>query len=164
MADVSGTYYSSDANIGYGAELRVGQDDGSPETFIAIAQVASVQFGEMSAGIINKTHLRSPGRAHEKLATIRDLGAFTITGQLNMKHGSHNNAGGDGFTSGGLISIHRNLEERNFELEIPDGSPVTVLPFRGVISSLNLGELSLEGLQQFTAQVQPLQDYTADLP
>lgn len=164
MADITGLYYSSDGNIGYGAELRVGQDNGSPETFVAIAQVDTIQFGEMSAGIINKTHLRSPGRAHEKLATIRDLGPFTITGTLNMKHGSQNNAGGDGFTSGGLIAIHRNLEERNFELEIPDGSPNTVLPFRGVISKLNLGELSLENLQKFTAEVQPLQDYTAALP
>jgi tail tube protein len=164
MADITGLYYSSEGNIGYGAELRVGQDNGSPETFVAIAQVDTIQFGEMTAGILNKTHLRSPGRAHEKLATIRDLGPFSITGTLNMKHGSHNNAGGDGFTSGGLIAIHRSLEERNFELEIPDGSPATVLPFRGVISSLNLGELSLEGIQKFTAQVQPLADYTADLP
>jgi len=164
MADITGLYYSSEGNIGYGAELRVGQDNGSPETFVAIAQVDSIQFGEMSAPVVNKTHLRSPGRAHEKLATIRDFGPFTITGTLNMKHGSHNNAGGDGFTSGGLIAIHRNLTEHNFELEIPDGSPVTVLPFRGVISSLNLGELTLEGIQKFTAQVQPLQDYTAALP
>lgn len=162
--NVTGLYYASDGNIGYGAELRVGQDNGSPETFVSIAQVDTITFGEMTAGIINKTHLRSPGRAHEKIATIRDLGAFSITGTLNMKHGSHNNAGGDGFTSGGLIAIHRSLEERNFQLVIPDGSPETVLPFRGVISSLNLGELSLEGLQKFTAQVQPLQDYTADLP
>ena len=87
-----------------------------------------------------------------------------MTGTLNMGHGSHNNAGGDGFTTGGLIAIHRSLAERNMEIEIPDGSPATVLPFRGVISSLNLGELSLEGLQKFTAQVQPLSDYTADLP
>jgi hypothetical protein len=87
-----------------------------------------------------------------------------MTGTLNMGHGSHNNAGGDGFTSGGLIAIHRSLEERNMKIEIPDGSPATELPFRGVISSLNLGELTLEGLQKFTAQVQPLSDYTADLP
>lgn len=164
MSNVTGTTYASEGNIGYMGELRVGQDDGSPETFVAIAQVASVKFGEMTAGIVNKTHLRSPGRAHEKIATIRDLGPFTITGQLNMKHGSQNNAGGDGFTSGGLISIHRNLEERNFELEIPDGSPETVLPFRGVVSKLDLGELSLEGIQTFTADIQPLADYTADLP
>lgn len=164
MADVTGTYYASEGNIGYGGEWRIGQDDGSPETMVAVAQVATIQFGDMTAGIVNKTHLRSPGRAHEKIATIRDMGAFTMTGTLNMGHGSHNNAGGDGFTAGGLIAIHRSLEERNMEIEIPDGSPATVLPFRGVISSLNLGELTLEGLQTFTAQVQPLSDYTADLP
>lgn len=164
MADVTGTYYASEANIGYGAEWRIGLDNGSPETMVAVAQIASISFGEMSAGIVNKTHLRSPGRAHEKIATIRDLGPFTMTGQLNLKHGSQNNAGGDGFTTGGLIAIHRNLTERNMEITIPDGSPETVVPFRGVISSLNLGELTLEGLQQFTAQVQPLRDYTEELP
>lgn len=164
MSDVTDTYYASEGNIGYGGQWKIGQDDGSPETFVSVAQVDTIQFGEMSAGIVNKTHLRSPGRAHEKIATIRDLGPFTITGTLNMRHGSHNNAGGDGFTSGGLIAIHRSLEERNMIIEIPDGSPATELPFRGVINSLNLGELSLEGLQKFTAQVQPLSDYTADLP
>lgn len=164
MADITDLYYASEGNIGYGAQLKIGQDDGSPETFVAVAQVDSIKFGEMSAGIINKTHLRSPGRAHEKIATIRDLGPFTITGTLNMKHGSQNNAGGDGFTSGGLIAIHRSLAERNMILEIPDGSPATELPFRGVISKLDLGELSLENLQKFTAEVQPLADYTAELP
>lgn len=164
MADVTGTYYTSDATIGYGGEWRIGQEDASPETFVAVKQVSNIQFGSMTAGIINKTHLKSPGRAHEKIATIRDIGPFTITGQLDMKHGSHNNAGGDGFTAGGLIALHRSLEERNMEIEINDGSPNTVMPFRGVISDLNLGELSLEGIQMFTAQVQPLSDYTADLP
>lgn len=164
MADITGLFYSSEGNIGYGAQWLIGQDDGSPETFVAVAQVDTISFGDMTAGIINKTHLRSPGRAHEKIATIRDMGPFSMTGTLNMKHGSQNNAGGDGFTSGGLIAIHRTLEERNMQIEIPDGSPSTVLPFRGVISSLNLGELTLEGLQKFTAQVQPLQDYTAALP
>jgi hypothetical protein len=162
--DVTGLYYPSVGNIGYGAQWLIGQDDGSPETFTAVAQVDTISFGDMTAGIINKTHLRSPGRAHEKIATIRDMGPFSMSGTLNMKHGSQNNAGGDGFTSGGLIAIHRSLEERNMQIEIPDGSPATILPFRGVVSSLNLGELTLEGLQKFTAQVQPLQDYTAALP
>lgn len=164
MADITDLYYASEGNIGYGGQWLIGQDDGSPETFVAVAQIDTIQFGDMTGGIINKTHLRSPGRAHEKIATIRDLGAFTMTGTLNIAHGSHNNAGGDGFTAGGLIAIHRSLEERNMIIEIPNASPATQLPFRGVISSLNLGELSLENLQKFTAQVQPLQDYTADLP
>jgi hypothetical protein len=165
MANVTGTTYASEATVGYLAEWRIGMDNGSPETFVAVAQVSSIDFGEMTANIINKTHLRSPGRAHEKKATIRDLGPFTMTGQLNLKHGSHRNATGDGFTApGGLIALHRNLTERNMEIELNDGSPNTVVPFRGVISSFDPGELTLEGIMEFTAQVQPLQDYTADLP
>ena len=162
MANVTDTFYASEGNIGYGGQWKIGQGN-SPESFVSVAQIDTIQFGDMSAGIVNKTHLRSPGRAHEKIATIRDLGPFTMTGTLNIKHGSHNNAGGDGFTTGGLIAIHRSLEERNMIIEVPT-SPVTEMPFRGVVSKLNLGELSLEGIQKFTAEVQPLADYTVDLP
>ncbi len=165
MAEVTDTFYRSTANIGYGAQWMIGQDDGSPETFVAVAQVANINFGNMTAGIVNKTHLRSPGRAHEKIATIRDFDAFTMTGQLNLKHGSQNNAGGDGFnTPGGLTYLHRNLLERNMKIVLADGSPATEVPFAGVISSLSFGQLSLEGIQEFSASVQPLQDYTAALP
>jgi hypothetical protein len=87
-----------------------------------------------------------------------------MTGTLNLSHGSHNNAGGDGFTTGGIVAIHRNLEERNMEIEVADGSPHSVIEFRGVISKLDLGELSLEGIQKFTAEVQPLADWTEGLP
>ena len=164
MANVTGTYYNSEGSIGYGSQWLIGQGDASPETFVAVAQVDTIQFGEMNALVINVTHLRSSGCAHEKIPTIRDLGPFTITGTLNMDHGSHNNAGGDGFTDGGLIAIHRSLEERNMIIVIADGSPFTEMPFRGVVNSLNLGELSLENVQKFTAQVQPLRDYTEELP
>ena len=165
MADVSNTFYNSEGFIGYGSQWFVGMDDGSPETFVAVAQVDTIAFGDMTAGIVNKTHLRSPGRAHEKIATIRDVGPFTMTGTLNMAHGSLNNAGGDGFDPpGGLIALHRNLTERNMKIVLSDGSPGTELPFRGVISRLNLGTVGLEELVKFTADVQPLGDYTAALP
>lgn len=164
MADVTGQFYASLASIGYGSEWRIGLDDGSPETFVAVAQVENIKIGEMSAGIQNKTHLKSPGRAHEKLATIRDVAPFVMMGQLNLKHGSHNNAGGDGMVGGGLVALHRALAERNMEIEAADGSPNTVISFRGVISKLDLGELSLEGIQKFTCEVQPLADWTAGLP
>lgn len=171
MANVTDTFYPSEGFIGYGSQLLVGQDDGSPETFVAVAQIDTIKFGDMSAGIVNKTHLRSPGRAHEKIATIRDLGPFQITGTLNMAHGSQNNAGGDGFTAldpitglgGGLIAIHRSLSERNMKIKLSDADE-TELPFRGVVSKLSLGEIGLETLVKFTADIQPLQDYTAALP
>lgn len=159
--DVTDTYYASAGDIGYGGQWKIGQGDASPETFVAVAQVDKIGFGDMTAPVVNITHLRSPGRAHEKIATIRDLGPFSMEGTLNMTHGSHNNAGGDGFTEGGLVAIHRSLEERNMIIEDKNGLQ---LPFAGVISKLNLGELTLEGVRKFTAEVQPLRDYTAELP
>lgn len=164
MADITDLYYASQGFIGYGSQLMIGQDDGSPETFVAVAQIDTIAFGDMTAGIINKTHLRSPGRAHEKISTIRDLGPFSITGTLDLGHGSLNNAGGDGFTSGGLIAIHRSQEERNMKVVLSDGSPGTEVPFRGVVSKLNLGTVGLDTLVKFSAEVQPLADYTAALP
>lgn len=164
MADVTDTFYTTDAHIGYGGQWKIGLGDGSPETFKSVYGVENISFGSTPAGFENKTQLRSPGRAHEKIATIRDLSPFTITGQLNMKHGSHNNAGGDGFTGGGLMAMHRALSEHNMIIEINDGSPNTVMPFRGVIGDFGLGELSLTGIQKFTAVVQPLSDYTGSLP
>lgn len=163
MADITDLFYEGESFIGYGSQWMIGQND-SPETFVAVADVESIDFGEMTAEVINKTHLRSPGRAHEKIATIRDLGPFTMTGNLRLDHGSQNNAGGDGFTTGGLIAIHRSLEERNMKIVLSDGSPATEVPFRGVIASLKLGTVGLTSRVQFTAMVQPLSDYTADLP
>lgn len=164
MSNITDQFYTGEAFIGYGSQWLIGQDNGSPETFVAVADIDKIAFGEMTAEVVNKTHLRSPGRAHEKIATIRDLGPFSMSGNLRLSHGSQNNAGGDGFTTGGLIAIHRALDERNMKIVLSDGSPGTELPFRGVISSLKLGELTLTGLTKFEAQVQPLSDYTADLP
>lgn len=164
MADVTNTFYAGEAFIGYGSQLLVGQNDGSPETFVAVAGITSIQPGEMSANIINKTHLRSPGRAHEKISTIRDIGPFTISGNAMPKHGSQSNAGGDGFTAGGLLALHRSQEERNFIISLADGSPATELPFRGVVSQFQWGDIALDNLVSFTAQVQPLADYTEALP
>ena len=164
MADVTDLFYAGSAFIGYGTQLLVGQDDGSPETFVAVAGITSIQPGEMTANVINKTHLRSPGRAHEKISTIRDIGPFTITGNAMPTHGSQSNAGGDGFTSGGLLAIHRSQEERNFKIVLSDGSPGTELPFRGVVSAFQWGDVALDNLVSFTASIQPLADYTAALP
>ncbi len=163
MSNVTDTFYASDGFVGYGSQWEIGQDDGSPETFVAVAQIASIKFGDMSTGIVNKTHLRSPGAAHEKIATIRDIGPFAMTGTLNIQHGSLNNAGGDGFVGGGLIALHRARTERNMKIVLSD-TDTTELPFRGVISKLNLGDVTLEGLVMFSCEVQPLQDYTASLP
>lgn len=164
MADVTDEFYEGEAFHGYGSQLEVGQDDGSPETFVAVADILTITPGDMNTAVIDKTHLRSPEAHREKLAGLRDSGAFTIMGNWRPKHGSQSNAGGDGFTTGGLIAIWRLRQERNFRIVCSDGSPATVFPFRGIVSKFQPGEIGADDKVSFTAEITPLSDFSASLP
>lgn len=161
--DVTDTFYAGEAFIGYGSQLLVGQDDGSPETFVAIADVESITPGDMSTNVVQKTHLRSPEAHHEKLAALRDSGPFQISGNWRPNHGSQSNAGGDGHTLG-LIGLWRTRAERNFKIVLSDTSPGTEWPFRGVVTKFQPGEITGENKVAFTAEITPLSDFSADLP
>ena len=172
MADVTNTFYAGDAFIGYGAQFLVGQDDGSPETFTAVPDIESITMGDMTTGTVPKTHLRSPGRHHEKLATIRDSGPISLAGNYRPTHGAHKQVGGDGFSAThSLLSLWRNVTENNFKIVLPEeandaGSPgeAIELPIQGVVTRYQIGEMTLEGKVPFTAEVTPLSDYSGDLP
>lgn len=172
MADVTDTYYSGQAFTGYGSQLLVGQGGASPQAFAAIADVESIEPGEMSTNVIEKTHLRSPEAHKEKMAGLRDSGAFTVTGNWRPTHGSHSNTGGDGFTDGGLVALWRTRAERDFQIVIPDpdntgGSPPPapfVWPFRGVVTKFQPGTIGVDEKVPFTAEITPLRDFSADLP
>lgn len=172
MADVTDTFYAGDAFIGYGAQFLVGQDDGSPETFVAVPDIDKITPGDMTTGVVDITHLRSPGRHREKKGTIRDSGAIVLTGNYRPEHGAHKQLGGDGFDSThSLLTLWRNVTENNFILRLPDdaglvGSPEENidLPIRGVVTKYQIGELSLDGKCPFTAEITPLRDYSDQLP
>jgi hypothetical protein len=164
MSDVTNTYYPGEAFTGYGVQLLVGQGGASPETFVAIADLESITPGDMSTDVIEKTHLRSPEAHREKLAGLRDSGAFALAGNWRPTHGSQSNAGGDGFTSGGLIGLWRTRKECAFKIILTDGSPGTELPFRGIVSKFQPGEISGDAKVGFTAEITPLGDFSADLP
>src|SRR4029450_1286188 len=175
MADVTDTFYAGEAFIGYGAQMLVGQGDGvpptTPETFIAIPDIESSTPGDMTTGIIEKTHLRSPDRHREKLATLRDSGAIVLQGNYRPMHGAHRQTAADGFLVGySLLSLWRNVTECNFKLIFPDeagmvGTPGAAieLPFRGVVSKYQPGVLGLDGKCPFTCEITPLQDYSSGL-
>lgn len=173
MADVTDTFYAGEAFIGYKAQLLVGQGN-SPETFVAVADVTMIEPGNTPATIINKSHLRSPGRTHEKMSTIRELGPFKLAGNYRPGHGSHALAGGDGFadetTPGAgdgksLPALHRSQAENNFEISVVDASGSTItIAFRGVVSDYKIGQIVLDQKVEFTADIQPLSDWTDGLP
>ncbi len=170
MADVTDLLYAGEAMIGYGAQFLVGQDDGSPESFTAVPDVMEITPGEWSTNVIPKTHLRSPDRHHEKLATLRDSGAFVLKGNYRPTHGAHQTEGGDGFSATtNLPYLWTNVVEANFKIILPDAgvavSPGTAgesLEFRGVITKYQIGTVALEDLIDFTMEVTPLRAF--DLP
>jgi hypothetical protein len=172
--DVTDKYYAGDAFIGYGAQLMVGQDDGSPETFVAVPDIATITPGDMTTGIVEITHLRSPDRHREKKGTIRDSGPIALAGNYRPSHGAHKQVGGDGFDAAhSLLSLWRNVTENNFLLVLPDredagatGSPLLgiSLPVRGTVTKYQIGEMSVEGKVPFTCEITPLRDYSAGLP
>lgn len=162
MADVTDTYFAGEAIHGYGAQIEIGQGD-SPETFVAVADVVSITPGDMATAVIDKTHLRSPEAHREKLAGIRDSGPFTLRGNWRPGHGSQSNAGGDGATIG-LVGLWRTRAETNFKIVLNDGSPATEWPFRGVVTKFQPGEIGVDSKIDFTCEITPLGDFSADLP
>lgn len=162
--DVTDQFYAGEAFIGYGAQFKVGQGD-SPETFVAVPDIESITMGDMTTGVVDKTHLRSPGRHREKLATLRDSGPIVLAGNYRPSHGAHMQNGGDGFDAAhSLLSLWRNVTENNFEIEMPEAVGSTVLPLRGVVTRYQIGNLTLDGKVPFTCEVTPLQDYSGGLP
>lgn len=166
--DVTDLYYSSEAKIGYGGQFLVGQG-GSPETFVAVPEIDSMTVLDGTTGVVDVTHLRSPGRHREKRGTLRDSGPITLTGTYRPAHGAHKRAGGDGFSAThSLFSLFRNVTEANFGIYIPDtpqpdGSPAEtgdILPIRGTVTRYQVGAMTLDAKQTFTAEITPLRDYT----
>lgn len=163
--DVTDTFYAGDAFIGYGAQFMVGQGDGSPETFVAVPDIEKITPGDMTTGVVQITHLRSPGRHHEKKGTIRDSGAIVLMGNYRPDHGAHKQSGGDGFDDNhSLLNLWRNVVENNFKIVLPEDANNIEIPLRGVVTKYQIGEIGLDGKVPFTAEITPLRDYSGDLP
>lgn len=167
MANLTDTYYAAEGGFhGYGAQLLVGDGGASPQDYEAIAEVTSITFGDMTTEVFDRSHLRSPDAHREKIAGMRDSGAFGIVGNWRPDHESQSNAGGGSvsFVSGGLIALWRTRAERDFKLKLPYGSPEVELPFAGTVTKFQPGQVGLGGIVNFNAEVTPLRDFSASLP
>jgi hypothetical protein len=177
--ELTDQFYAGEAFIGYGAQILIGQGDGDPdgtppipETFVAVPDVESITPGDMTTGIIDKTHLRSPGRHREKLATLRDSGPIACVANYRPTNGAHKQHGGDGFADGfSLLALWRNVTENNFQFMLPieagddGGTPAKAiaLTIRGVVSKYQIGALTLDGKCSVTFDITPLKDYSDGL-
>lgn len=165
MADVTGTFYENDTDIGYGTEFKVGQGN-SPESFVSVKGVVSVKLGKLTAEKIRRTHLRSPNRAHEYTTGLADYDAISLRVNWDPNHGSQNAAGGtDGFLAGrGLLGLHISQVTANFQAVLQiNGSPFT-WNFSGKVMSFDPPEINNENLLEAGFEIQPVSDYRGDLP
>lgn len=160
MANVTGTYYAGDADIGYGSEFLVGQGGSSPETFVALPDVVEVNLGGFNAEIIDKTHLRSIGRAREKMSGLRDYENITVRCNYNRSHGGHLQAGGDGFSAThNMPMLHKNQTEANFQVLLGSSSPQEEVNITGVVSGMTRPTAGVDGKMEVTYTITPLRDY-----
>lgn len=168
MADRTDQFYAAeDAIHGYGAQLMVGDGASPTEGFEAVATLTTITPGEMSTEDIDRTHLRSPDAHKEHMAGMRDSGAFECEGIWLPNEQSQSNAGGGSgsFTNGGLISMWRDRQNRNFKIVLfADGSPSIEWPFRGYVSQFQPGEIGVDDKINFSCAFQPTEAYDSDLP
>lgn len=167
MADVTDEFYASEAFIGYGAQFEVGQGD-SPETFVAVPEVMDIApLVSMTTPTIPVTHLRSPDRHEELIATISKSGPIVMNGTYRPGHGAHKLAGGDGFdASHNLQALRASAARNNFRIVLPEaagleGSPASAiaLPLVGIVTKYEIGKLDNNGVVPFTLEVTPSRSY-----
>ena len=166
MANLTGQYYPNQAYHGYGTQLLVAATGSSPAPYEAIPFIRRITPGEMITNMLPATHLRSPAAHMEKKAGLRDSGPMALEMQHVPKHESQSNAGGGSvaFANGGLISFWINRLEKDFILVLSDGSPFTEIPFVGVISRYQIGEIGEDAIVPLNAEATPLRDFSSSLP
>lgn len=160
FVDVTDTYYNNDTDIGYGAQLKVGQGD-SPETFVAVKGVVEIKLAKFAKPRVKRTHLRSPDRAHEYTTGLTDYEAIMVKVNWDPNHGSQNVAGGtDGFTGAGLLGLMNSGATRNFRADLIIAESPYQWNFPGKVLEFEPPTINAENLMEATFAIQAT-TYTA---
>jgi hypothetical protein len=163
MADVTGTYYANDTDIGYGSQLLVGQGT-SPETYVAVKAVVEIELGELMAEKIQRTHLRSLNRHHEYTSGLADSEPIVVKVNWDPSHGSHNRGGSDGFTLGkGLLGLQISQVTNNFRAEILIAGAPYNWDFSGKVMGYKPPTIGVNDLLEAEFTIQPVSDYRGGL-
>lgn len=64
--------------LGYGTLFKRGNNDGPPETFTTVAEVTNIGGPNLSADLVEVTHMESPSGFKEYIAGLKDGGEVTI--------------------------------------------------------------------------------------
>lgn len=175
MADnvnLTNTFYPAEGKVhGYGSQLLVGFDSGSPgspEVFEAVAEVTTITFGDMTTANFERTHLRSPAAHTEIEPALRSSGPFSLECNWRPRHVSQSyNGGGSGsFVGGGMLRQWVERRTRNFKIVLAQGENEPVeLPFVGYVSKFQPGVIGGTDGPNLTLEIQPKNGaWHTDLP
>ncbi len=105
---------------------------GSPDDFIEIAECTNIKPGGGTAEDIDATHLRSPGRRREFLASFIDDGTLDFTIQYIPADPSHVR----------LVALFESGERAVFRLVFPDASGID---YTGYVKGFNPDAIAVGG-------------------
>lgn len=160
MSNVTDTYYNNDTDIGYGAQLEVGQGT-SPETYVAVKGVIEIKLAKFSAPKIKRTHLRSPNKAHEYTVGLKDYDGVMVKVNWDPNHGSQSSGGADGFAAGlGLLGLFNSGATVNFRAALIIAGSGYNWDFPGKVLEFEPPTINTENLMEATFVIQAT-TYTA---
>lgn len=103
---------TTQARLGYGVKLRLGDGATPTETFAEIAEIKTLDDGD-SAEAVEVTNHQSPGRRKQFIPGLIDGDEISLTLNYIPGHATHSLAAG----LRGLVGV-----QRNFRLEEPGNS------------------------------------------
>lgn len=126
----------TNAAIGYDAEFAIG-DGADPEVFTKVAEVVALTPPGMTRDFQDATHLESPDKYREYVASLVDTGDVSIT--FNFVPSASDTI---------FAAFH--AAAGNYQITFPNG---VMLRFTGVFSGYEMPEMTPEGVMQATATI-----------
>jgi predicted secreted protein len=135
------------AKIGFGTLLEI-EKAGTPDTYDTIGGITSLKPPGVSAEVIDRTTMQSPGKTKQKMGGLKDWGQVSV----NINY--------DPADSGHAALMAAVGETKNFRIVFPDGSKWKVA---AVASNFEPGEVTKEGLitASFTADIDGVPTFEA---
>lgn len=111
--------HATQAVIGWGSILSMGNGDGPPETFTAISEVTAFEPPDEQGDDHEVSHFESPDRTKEYIRGMIDAGEATFTINYNPAvYVAHQT----------LVTLKSSGEIVNWKFEFPDGMETDAFP------------------------------------
>lgn len=133
--------HESEAILGKGSHLRLGNQDGPPETFTDIAEVVKVPVPSGAADDVEVTHQDSPDNEKEYIAGLITPKEMSFDCNFIFDHATHD-------ATTGLLALKASGAKRNWQVALP--GDVMVFAFRAFVKDV---EIDLDPASKISAKV-----------